>query len=81
MTTSKEGSIILSSIKIQILVLRRDTFIKVMKFLNKIVSFYYREYKLNLSGFQDILTNIIFFFISILFLYFLLAQIEKQFLL
>ena len=36
-----------------------------MKFLNKISSFYYREYKLNLSGFQDILTNIIFFFISI----------------
>ena len=36
-----------------------------MKFLNKIVSFYYREYKLNLSGLQDILTNIIFFFISI----------------
>ena len=37
-----------------------------MKFLNKIIYFYYREYKLNLSGFQDILTNIIFFFISIL---------------
>ena len=36
-----------------------------MKFLNKINSFYYREYKLNLSGFQDILTNIIFFFVSI----------------
>ena len=36
-----------------------------MKFLNKIISFYYREYKLNLSGFQDILTNIIFFFVSI----------------
>jgi len=36
-----------------------------MKFLNKIYSFYYREYKLNLSGFQDILTNIIFFFVSI----------------
>ena len=34
-------------------------------FLNKIGSFYYREYKLNLSGFQDILTNIIFFFVSI----------------
>ena len=33
--------------------------------LNKIISFYYREYKLNLSGFQDILTNIIFFFVSI----------------
>ena len=37
-----------------------------MKFLNKIIFFYYREYKLNLSGFQDILTNIIFFFVSIL---------------
>ena len=36
-----------------------------MKLLNKIISFYYREYKLNLSGFQDILTNIIFFFVSI----------------
>ena len=37
-----------------------------MKFLNKIIFFFYREYKLNLSGFQDILTNIIFFFVSIL---------------
>ena len=36
-----------------------------MKLLNKIFFFYYREYKLNLSGFQDILTNIIFFFVSI----------------
>ena len=36
-----------------------------MKFLNKIISFYYREYKLNLSGIQDILTIIIFFFLSI----------------
>ena len=36
-----------------------------MKFLNKVLFFYYREYKLNLSGVQDILTNIIFFFISI----------------
>ncbi len=36
-----------------------------MNFLKKIIFFYYREYKLNLSGFQDILTNIIFFFISI----------------
>ena len=36
-----------------------------MKYLNKINSFYYREYKLNLSGFQDILTNVIFFFLSI----------------
>ena len=37
-----------------------------MKVLSKIIFFYYREYKLNLSGFQDILTNLIFFFISIL---------------
>ena len=36
-----------------------------MKYLNKIISFYYREYKLNLSGIQDILTIIIFFFLSI----------------
>ena len=36
-----------------------------MIILNKIISFYYREYKLNLSGFQDIFTNIIFFFVSI----------------
>tara|TARA_Y100000768_G_scaffold382360_1_gene362557 strand:+ start:708 stop:1379 length:672 start_codon:yes stop_codon:yes gene_type:complete len=36
-----------------------------MNFLKKILNFYYREYKLNLSGFQDILTNIIFFFTSI----------------
>ena len=36
-----------------------------MIILNKIITFYYREYKLNLSGFQDILTNIIFFFVSI----------------
>ena len=36
-----------------------------MNFLNKIIFFYYREYKLHMSGIQDILTNIIFFFISI----------------
>ena len=36
-----------------------------MILLKKIINFFYREYKLNLSGFQDILTNIIFFFISI----------------
>ena len=36
-----------------------------MKFLNKIIFFYYREFKLNMSGVQDILTNIIFFFLSI----------------
>ncbi len=36
-----------------------------MNFFKKIISFYHREYRLNLSGFQDILTNITFFFISI----------------
>ena len=36
-----------------------------MTIIKKIFSFYYREYKLNLSGFQDILTIITFFFISI----------------
>ena len=36
-----------------------------MNFLNKIIFFYYREYKLNMSGVQDILTNIVFFFLSI----------------
>lgn len=36
-----------------------------IKFLKKIKSFFYREYKLNLSGFHDILTNISFFFLSI----------------
>tara|TARA_B100000989_G_scaffold235078_1_gene181890 strand:+ start:680 stop:1351 length:672 start_codon:yes stop_codon:yes gene_type:complete len=36
-----------------------------MKFLTKIIFFLYREYKVNLSGFQDILTNIVFFFVSI----------------
>ena len=36
-----------------------------INFLKKIFYFFYREYKLNLSGFQDILTNITFFFISI----------------
>ena len=36
-----------------------------MNFLKKLISFLYREYKINLSGFQDILTNITFFFISI----------------
>ena len=36
-----------------------------LSFVKKILNFYYREYKINLSGFQDILTNITFFFISI----------------
>ena len=36
-----------------------------MEFIKKIINFYHREYKLNLSGIQDILTNITFFFISI----------------
>ncbi len=35
------------------------------EFAKKIINFFYREYKLNLSGFHDILTNITFFFISI----------------
>jgi len=34
-------------------------------FFLKVLFFYFREYKLNLSGFHDILTNILFFFISI----------------
>ena len=34
-------------------------------FLKKLINFFYREYKINLSGFHDILTNISFFFISI----------------
>ena len=36
-----------------------------MNFIIKLIGFYYREYKINLSGFQDILTNITFFFMSI----------------
>ena len=48
-----------------------------MKFLNKIIFFFYREYKLNLSGFQDILTNIIFFFVSILILIFSIGPDEE----
>ena len=35
------------------------------RFFLKVLFFYFREYKLNLSGFHDILTNILFFFISI----------------
>ena len=34
-------------------------------FFLKVLFFYFREYKLNLSGFHDILTYILFFFISI----------------
>ena len=45
-----------------------------MNFLNKIIFFYYREYKLNMSGIQDILTNIIFFFISIFIFIFSIGQ-------
>ena len=37
----------------------------IINFIKKIMYFFYREYKLNLSGFHDILTNILFFFISI----------------
>ena len=36
-----------------------------INFIKKIFNFYYREYKLNLCSFQDILTNITFFLISI----------------
>ena len=36
-----------------------------INFIKKIVIFYYREHKINISGFNDILTNITFFFISI----------------
>ena len=50
---------------------------KMMKFVNKIIFFYYREYKLNLSGFQDILTNIIFFFISIFIFIFSIGPDEE----
>jgi len=49
-----------------------------MKFLNKIIWFYYREYKLNLSGFQDILTNIIFFFVSIFIFIFSIGPDKKM---
>ena len=48
-----------------------------MNFLKKIISFYYREYKVNLSGFQDILTNITFFFISIFIFIFSIGS-EKE---
>ena len=37
----------------------------IINFFIKIIAFYYREYKINLSGFHDILTNLIFFFLSI----------------
>ncbi len=36
-----------------------------INFTLKLFSFFYREFRLNLSGFHDILTNISFFFISI----------------
>jgi len=48
-----------------------------MNFIRKIFNFYYREYKLNLSGFQDILTNITFFFISIFIFIFSIGS-EKE---
>ena len=48
-----------------------------MNFLKKLISFFYREYKINLSGFQDILTNITFFFISIFVFIFSLGP-EKE---
>ena len=34
-------------------------------FLKKLINFFFKKYKINLSGFHDILTNISFFFISI----------------
>jgi len=46
-------------------------------FLKKINNFYYREYKINMSGFQDILTNITFFFISI-FIFIFSIGYEKE---
>ena len=49
-----------------------------MVILNKIISFYYREYKLNLSGFHDILTNIIFFFVSIFIFIFSIGPYKEK---
>ncbi len=48
-----------------------------MRFLKKLINFYFREYKINLSGFHDILTNIAFFFISIFIFIFSIGQ-EKE---
>ena len=51
---------------------------KIIQFLN-IISFYYREYKVNISGFQDILTNIIFFFVSIFIFIFSIGPDKNNF--
>ncbi len=48
-----------------------------IRYLSKIIFFYYREYKLNLSGVQDILTNIIFFFVSIFIFIFSIGPDEE----
>ena len=48
-----------------------------MRFLKKLINFYFREYKINLSRFHDILTNIAFFFISIFIFIFSIGQ-EKE---
>lgn len=46
-------------------------------FFKKIFYFFYREFKLNLSGFHDILTNITFFFISIFIFIFSIGPQDK----
>ena len=48
-----------------------------MSLIKKIFNFYFREYKVNLSGFNDILTNISFFFISIFIFIFSIGPEEK----
>ena len=46
-------------------------------FFKKILYFFYREFKVNLSGFHDILTNITFFFISIFIFIFSIGPQDK----
>ena len=46
-------------------------------FLKKIFYFFYREFKVNISGFHDILTNITFFFISIFIFIFSIGPQDK----
>tara|TARA_B100000575_G_scaffold291356_1_gene297031 strand:+ start:719 stop:1393 length:675 start_codon:yes stop_codon:yes gene_type:complete len=46
-------------------------------FFKKIFYFFYREFKVNLSGFHDILTNITFFFISIFIFIFSIGPQDK----
>ena len=50
-----------------------------IKFIKKILSFFYREYKLSLSGFHDILSNIVFFFISIFIFIFSIGPEKETF--